>query len=1422
MSKNALSWGLPRLAAIFLSLFVVGRLYGANVVNLTAQALAQSCLEYVYGPQHGNVAVPNFIFTESNANNGRFIGSSGTYPTYLAVHLTDNYESGQQLAVSRLYLAVNPNQASYATRAPRQVVLQGSNSSAAFSTEVGSAGSDLSDSGWSDIKEFGSDSTEMEWAMSSDGKLYEFSGDIEGAAPYRYYRLKIIRTRSNAHVVFTQFRLYGKVLSDRPVGLTASFEPDEDSVEVSVGVEAFDETNMNATGTVYLDYGLDLEFTDGSYTRLTLATDVSHPQGNWADSVLIENLSPGTSYHGRLTVVNGSGRTSESVFSFATIRPLYVDATGDDATGDGSELQPYRSITKALSVATGIPLVVIGAGTYSAESGEAFPIAVPSGAILRGAGAAATTISGGNAGASLVRNAAHGEACRISGIHFADSGLAPAIDSVSTDLVVERCSFSQSLKSSGTDETAGAIRISGASSTTIDGCEFSLGSETRHWVVQTSGSGGADDILDLTVRDCTFYGNTVAYGIIGCGQDSIHNRYTISDCTFEENTVTAYSRVGTRSLPGGIVLMVSLCDRSNANTPYGELTVDRCRFVSNTANSVIGVHFSTDRANVFVRNSLFKENAMYNTTGTGHLEGVVRTYYSVPTVANCTFIGNGGHFCEAADGEFRNCIFVREGDLVANLSNRMRIYGAIVYDTGYGNFSQIVIDQETGGTIADDPCFADESGRLRPYSPAVDAGTGTFGLTDLDGNLRVVNSTGTATARCDYGCYESQYGAETTPSFRMPSYGRVAQQAGRAQTVTVTLAAAEDVALPLTATVTYPAGAGFAGPATLEFTSATAELSYTTPDAEGSYDIVVSASGVASGLLRVEVADDSVTLFGDRLKFFHVGDGATEVAVAMSSNGATADEDIAVELVSVTGDGTTTVAWSADGACKIAAGEHETTARLVFTPGTGRNQVTLRVGTTFRETGTDVLVLDVIAATEALFVAASAGSDTTGVGTEDAPFKSVTKALSYAASGDTVRIAAGAYSASATGEAFPFSAAGVRLVGDAGGTVIDGENAVASLFSLEGNEAALSATGLTLANTLEAVANLVDGYIAMTNCRVVQTRNDNDAPAIAYMFRASKIEMADCVYETDLENLSRQSAFSLTTTDADIQSASRTKDRWIDATRCRFRNLRFERGLVTSLRPNGTPYVASFSDCTFDGLRMYTVGSLPGGGDNVYYYGVFHLPTGTQSGHSVCALKVERSRFLSLKCSALASVSHCVAPEFSNCLFADVTNSIAVVWGNAIGQTNSDPALFRGCTFVRTTGAIAAYSASSGNGVGADVRNTIIVDGEIASSADTRLVTLSDSILFNTSLGDYAEGNVTVGDNVRIGTDPMLRNIGVAGNDPSFNAAIGALSPAFDAGNDAYMRGGLDLLGNPRKFGRSVDVGAVECQQSSGFLLIVR
>ncbi|MDD6838879.1 MAG: DUF1565 domain-containing protein [Clostridiales bacterium] len=57
--------------------------------------------------------------------------------------------------------------------------------------------------------------------------------------------------------------------------------------------------------------------------------------------------------------------------AFAEAKTIYVDATkGDDATGDGSETKPYKTVGKAAGEATSGSTIYLAEGNYSTYTAE--------------------------------------------------------------------------------------------------------------------------------------------------------------------------------------------------------------------------------------------------------------------------------------------------------------------------------------------------------------------------------------------------------------------------------------------------------------------------------------------------------------------------------------------------------------------------------------------------------------------------------------------------------------------------------------------------------------------------------------------------------------------------------------------------------------------------------------------------------------------------------------------------------------------------------------------------------------------------------------------------------------------------------------------------------------------------------------------
>ena len=78
--------------------------------------------------------------------------------------------------------------------------------------------------------------------------------------------------------------------------------------------------------------------------------------------------------------------------TLAPISALFVDAnSGSDTSGNGSQLKPYKTLTKAVGViassknlsTTGVTITLLR-GDYNAANGEKFPIVIPTSVTLSG------------------------------------------------------------------------------------------------------------------------------------------------------------------------------------------------------------------------------------------------------------------------------------------------------------------------------------------------------------------------------------------------------------------------------------------------------------------------------------------------------------------------------------------------------------------------------------------------------------------------------------------------------------------------------------------------------------------------------------------------------------------------------------------------------------------------------------------------------------------------------------------------------------------------------------------------------------------------------------------------------------------------------------------------------------------------------
>jgi parallel beta-helix repeat protein len=66
------------------------------------------------------------------------------------------------------------------------------------------------------------------------------------------------------------------------------------------------------------------------------------------------------------------------------VTTLYVNSVQGKDANTGSRLSPFKSLTRALKASTKSTIIQLGPGTYSAASGEVFPLIIPAGVIVVG------------------------------------------------------------------------------------------------------------------------------------------------------------------------------------------------------------------------------------------------------------------------------------------------------------------------------------------------------------------------------------------------------------------------------------------------------------------------------------------------------------------------------------------------------------------------------------------------------------------------------------------------------------------------------------------------------------------------------------------------------------------------------------------------------------------------------------------------------------------------------------------------------------------------------------------------------------------------------------------------------------------------------------------------------------------------------
>ena len=404
-----------------------------------------------------------------------------------------------------------------------------------------------------------------------------------------------------------------------------------------------------------------------------------------------------------------------------------MDDDGSNETGNGSQANPWKTISYALTQVSGPDATIhVAPGTYDTDMGggwaEVFPIIMKDGVSLVGAGADVTILDA-NQSAAVIKAVDIGEGERIAGFTIRN-GYWPGSDhggglyiSGSSPVVEDNIITDNDAGASGNAyHSGGGIYVKNGSPTIRNNTITNNGQRAS----LTGDCGGGIYITGATsaplIQGNVISNNRVWIGGAGIYVESPSATSTIESNLIKDNNQASAQWVDHQESAGGIALH---------NSP----AVVRNNIIVGNVHTGLNLYGSAASSASVVNNTIA------DNTWDG-----ISLYGASPTIANNLLVGNGDYG-------------ISEENTSAD--------PAVSYNLFHDNTDGVYLDEgetphlttttlnalvaEAHDNLDGDPAFVDQAGgnyHLTAGSPAIDVGDNNApGLpdTDFDGNSRIVN-----------------------------------------------------------------------------------------------------------------------------------------------------------------------------------------------------------------------------------------------------------------------------------------------------------------------------------------------------------------------------------------------------------------------------------------------------------------------------------------------------------------------------------------------------------------------------------------------------------------------------------------------------------------------------------------------------------